>query len=350
MMANFCEAQINIVINKPQSFQVKVSDMFNADVINMSGQPIKLYIVGTIINTKTNQKVVQGTSQALEFGVGSKHINENILSPSYTYSSSAVEQTGYLPYGNYHICLNAYSAADNEPKGDGCIDEEITPLSPPLLLSPENGSTINTTYPLLIWLPPTPVNNRMGVLYDLKLVELTDNQTAYDAIQRNFSVFEQQNLTTTNLQYPANAIQLQDGKTYAWKILAKTNDGTLIGETEVWMFKLEFSNAPIENKIKTNTYAKLTQSNAMNTCYETDSGVLNFSYVEKYKAGILNYKIYDENNKNVTPKSIIRKEYGENAISIDLKNTKGFTVDKIYQLVVTNDKSETYKLTFKYNK
>jgi hypothetical protein len=122
-----------------------------------------------------------------------------------------------------------------EESASSCLDIELMPLSPPLLLSPDNESTITEDHPLLVWLPPMPVGKEK-VLYDLKLVEILPNQTPYDAIQRNFAILEKQDISGTSLQYPANAMKIESGKRYAWKVNARTADRKPVGETEVWWF------------------------------------------------------------------------------------------------------------------
>lgn len=337
-------AQVTILINQPQSIQVKVSDIFNADIINLSSKEYSLYFVGTIINLKSGGKFVESKTQNISFPVGTKHINEGLLLPSYRYNSSITEQTGYLPYGNYQLCLYAYSIGDNEERGSACINVEVTPLSPPILLSPENGSSVSTNYPLLIWLSPAPINNGMNVLYDLKLVELSSNQTAYDAIQRNFAVFEDHNLHATNLQYPVNAIKLEEGKSYAWKILAKTFDGTFIGETEVWTFKYSLTLQQNEG-IADDDYVEIANSTLSNNYIEV-SKFLRFTYKEEYLGGTLLFKVTEMmDNKDIKISDEFLKKTGDNKFTLKLDNR--FKKDRFYTIEVTNSKKEKRILIFK---
>jgi hypothetical protein len=225
-------AQVSIIMYPLPQQQLKPADMFRADVLN-AGTASQVYFIGTI--TQKGQKVVSAKSQVITLNAGSTQLNETMLAPAYSFFSSAVEQTGSLPYGNYTVCLKAYLLNGIEETAIACEDIELMPLSPPLLLNPENESSIIEEYPLLVWLPPMPVGKEK-VVYDLKLVEIMPNQTAYDAIQRNFALLEQKNISGTSLQYPANAMKLDVGKKYAWKVNAYTADRKLIGETEVWWF------------------------------------------------------------------------------------------------------------------
>lgn len=232
------EAQLVLSLMQPSPLQLRASDMVHATLVN-SGGATKLYFTGSVVNTQNGKKILDCKSSAQDINPGVSTLNETFLQPVYTYFSESFRESGVAPYGNYEICLRAYSAIDNEERGEGCITVEVTPMSPPLLITPENQSTIYEQYPLLTWLAPTPVKNPGSVLYDLKLVELLPNQTAYDAIQRNYGLLELKGLKTTYQQYPMTATKLETGKKYAWFIKARSTDGNLIGETEVWVFELD---------------------------------------------------------------------------------------------------------------
>jgi hypothetical protein len=229
------QAQVSIMMHPLQNFQLKPGDMFHADVLNTGNKTYQMYFTGTIVNTQNGQKIVTGRTSAIDIVPGSTQINETLLAPEYIFASTVTEQTGSLPYGNYMVCLDAHQINGVEAEANACLDIELTPMSPPLLLNPENESSVTEDYPLLIWLPPMPVSKEK-VLYDLRLVEITPNQTPYDAIQRNFAILEQKNISGTTLQYPANAMRLEVRKKYAWKVNAYTADRKPLGETEVWWF------------------------------------------------------------------------------------------------------------------
>jgi len=343
---NTASSQISIILNKPLSFNVKVSDIFNATLINSDVTTYKMYLIGTIINTKTGQKVVEGRTGIQNYNPGTRSLTESILSPTYSYGVSSVQQTGILPYGIYELCLKAYTSPDNEERGAGCNDVEVTPLSPPLLLSPENASTISTPYPLLIWLAPTPINTGIRVLYDLKLVQIMPNQTSYDALQRNFAQLELKDISTTSQQYPANAMALEEGKTYAWKILAKTSDGGVIGETEVWTFM--YANPGANNKpVSPQTYGIVSKSSDKGYLLISND-TLNFMFNERYNNNVMSFKIYDSKNIEVGETCGIKilKKTGVNIYSIPLSKCDQIQ-DGFYRLDVLNDKKEIYYLRFK---
>lgn len=240
-------AQITIVQYNVQNFQLKPSDMFAADLINADISTTKVYLIGSIYDKTKKQKVISATTFIIDLSQGITSLSESILKPSYTIHSILKSQYELLPFGNYEICLKVRLVNGIEDIASSCQSIEVTPVSPPLLLSPENGSIIYEELPLFIWLPPMPIIKEK-VLYDFKLVEVLNNQTPIDAIQRNFAVFQKADIIGTSVQYPANSIKIDLGKKYSWKVVAKTEDNLLIGETEVWWFQKSDPNSEIPIK------------------------------------------------------------------------------------------------------
>jgi hypothetical protein len=261
-----------------------------------------------------------------------------MLSPTYKYYSSILEQSGTLPYGIYELCLKVYLLTASEEKGSACIIQEVTPISPPLLLSPNNASTISTAFPLLVWLPPTPIYNSEKILYDLKLVELTQNQTFYDAIQRNYALIEQKDLSVTHFQYPANALPLEVGKTYAWKIIAKSSNGVFIGETEIWTFKL-IKDEPEDEVIVNENYIipKTTLDGSITYIGKLLKVQLENIVVETNKQ---NYKIYDAQNKEIATDKMRLENEGNGKLVFYLEDVTQLKNKKFYYLQLTSKADE----------
>lgn len=228
-------AQVTVFLNPIQGLELRPSHIFSGNIQNTSGGTLSIYLQGSIINTANGEVMVTSRTPSFEVQPGVKYLSEPSLAPVYTVQSAIVGQTGVLPYGTYRVCLKAVKTGGVEEVGSDCQESEVVPTSPPLLLSPENQSTVDEQNPLLIWIPPMPVS-KDNVVFDLKLVEMLPNQTPYDAIQRNFSIIDKHDIRGTTLQYPANAIQLLENKKYAWQVTARTSSRMLIGETEVWWF------------------------------------------------------------------------------------------------------------------
>ncbi|MES2779266.1 MAG: hypothetical protein V4651_05145 [Bacteroidota bacterium] len=341
-------AQITIMLYPVHGLELKPADVFKATVQSQDVTAAQYYFIGTVTNLVTGEKIVSARSVVVDVLPGATTLSESLLSPNYQITSPVVSQNGVFPYGNYRVCLAGYKVNAIEPVAEDCQDAEITPMSPPLLLSPENQSSITTETPLLVWLPPMPVMNAQ-VLYDLKIVEMQPNQTAYDAIQRNFGILEQQNITVTTLQYPMNAVKLEEGKKYAWKIVAKTQDGKPIGETEVWWFTF-----------KTEKVSEDMSSIAINENYvipkrDLDHDAINIGkkfkiYIEEYPQQLkLKFKIIDDKTqKEVEADKLSYTDDGNAHYTIALEEKFNLKSGGYYTLVVMLPNDNERYIYFRY--
>lgn len=321
-------AQISIIQYPLQPTQMKPSDMFRADVISTDNKTNRLYFVGTITNTQNGQRIVSARTGAVDIAPGSRQLSESFLTPEYTFFSTAAAQSGNLPYGSYEVCLRAYEVTGIEESATACDEVEVMPLSPPLLLSPENESSISDEHPLLIWLPPMPIGKEQ-VLYDLRLTEMLPNQTPYDAIQRNFATMEKQRISGTSLQYPANAIRLEAGKRYAWQVKAYTGANKPLGETEVWWFAIEKEIPGAREIVVSENY--IIPDLSRNNSIVYIGKVLNV-YIDEYPDDItFRFSILDSKNNPVNTSDIkVNKTHkGRYSIALDggtkLKNGGYYT-------------------------
>lgn len=234
------KAQVSVQLQPIMPVQLRLTDMWRANVMNSSGAEINAYLKGSVSYGNTTL-IVEGTSQPLVLKPGINVINPaSINIRGYEFNPAVnlpnLSSTELFPFGSYVVCLKVYNANSSE-LGASCIEAIIKPLSPPMLLSPYNEAQVHTAYPLLIWSPPTPVPSGMQVQYDLKIVEVLSGQNPADAIQRNFALIQESDLHSNLFQYPVNAVKLEPKKQYAWQVVAK-GDNFLIGSTEVWSFTM----------------------------------------------------------------------------------------------------------------
>lgn len=347
MLITVCKTygQMNIIQYPLQQLQLKPADMFLADVINNDKIMGQIFFIGSIVNSTSGQKVVTARTKIIELPVGLTKLNESVLQPSYTVHSTIATQYENLPFGNYEVCIKAYVVGGIEDLASACQSIEVTPISPPLLLAPENASAIQEKYPLLAWLPPMPIG-KDKVLYDLKLVEIQPNQTPYDAIQRNFALLERNNIVGTTLQYPANAMGIEDGKRYAWKIFAKTDKNKPIGETEIWWFEKKpiESQTDLEDIQPNKDFIRLRKGKDMDMSYVRDD--IKIIYDERYGECIAELIITAENGKEVLNKKVNLKK-GENRILIDFTTEGNIRRNAVYTITVDAPERLPQYLTFK---
>lgn len=339
-------AQIAVVVNEPINPTFTLNNAFNFQLLN-SGTSSTIQWTGQVF--RNNVLVASGNSQVISVS-GSNNSFTN-QSGAFVFNVIAIPNqslNGDLPYGNYRICVtvNVIVNGIQEQSADDCLDKDYTPLSPPFLLSPENGEEIITPFPLLTWSPPMPVLSGVSVLYRLKLVEVLSGQTIMAAIQNNLALIDVDNLTQTSYQYPFNALALGSGKQYAWRISARSQ-GYDFGNTETWRFYYVSPSQPVET-VAAEPYIILSKS--ANAEYTTKNGELYIQFDEHYNEKNLTYKIYKNgNDKEVTSDCNLEilKHQGDNRIKLDFKICSAFKKGK-YRIEFYGHTTAVQSLNFVY--
>jgi len=113
----------------------------------------------------------------------------------------------------------------------------------PQLISPVNGSTLNSKQPILFtWMLPSIRPNTSNI-YKIKLVEIFGKQSPFVAVKQNPAWFEKSDIKATMLQYPISARKLEPGKRYAWTVQLVDSDGQTLGNNtrilEAFIFDVE---------------------------------------------------------------------------------------------------------------
>lgn len=314
------------------------------------------------VEDANHRVILTGVSPTFTVQRGVNRANISAGSVSLTFGNipgaRTLRSTGRFPYGNFTICYQL--AGEKGTLGSYCQEETVRPFSPPELISPYNQEEISTLYPMLTWKPPFPPGDA-PVLYDLILVEIKNQQSPVEALEKNAPLLNLTGLTVTNLLYPGGAVKLEYDKKYAWQIFAHSGDFNL-GQTEVWVFK------PVENTEKTTSstddgYYPLL--NAPNNGYRPiHFQTLRFQLENRYSTTALSvsppstgnnkviYEIYPEGDRSaqvvMTPPSDVTLTPGANKITLTLSGT-GFVNNKKYLLLVRDVTGKEYFLDFTYN-
>lgn len=193
--------------------------------ITNTGFSSKDVIINFNVTRQDAGQVLKASSKNLTFMPGETQVYTTfdfIDWNTVQYSSvlkNTVVQTGQLPEGSYSICADI--TAQEENLGQSCSDFQILVADPPFLLSPEHLSTIETTLPFFQW-TPCNVLPPLTVDYKFKLVELLPGQAVLKALSSNPPVYEITTQEQAFLQYPSDAFELEEGKSYAWHVQAVT--------------------------------------------------------------------------------------------------------------------------------
>ena len=237
-------AQVVVTIHQPPPEQLNVEHLWNFSLTNNTQETYKVYLRGTA--TKEREGLIfEGISQTFTLPAGFVgRVSLPEISPiDVKYSKREYEdvvlKTGSVPEGFYTVCIYLINAENGEELAQDCIRQQVAHPSPPQLISPADGATVEDEFPVFAWMPPMPLPQEVS--YDLKIVEILAGQSPVDAMQSNPAWFEEEGILQTSFRYPVAARGFESGKSYCWQIQAIDSDGFPIGEnegkSEVWSFQ-----------------------------------------------------------------------------------------------------------------
>ncbi|MBK8549536.1 MAG: hypothetical protein IPL53_00195 [Ignavibacteria bacterium] len=265
--------KVIIILKQPPPLAFKLENMWKVTLNNLSQQTYRVQLrgVATEVNEGFIADAVTGVF-TLPPGVKSvtagdiKPIKVNETNPKY---EDVVKNVGTVPSGNYDICVYAIDAETGMELASDCISTEVLNLSQVDLLSPEDNFSVSgfsedieqktetkyelystrSSQPVLFsWLPPSPVSSGQRVTYRLKIAQMYQMQSAYDAMQSNPLYYSADNLMATIYQYPVAARPLSEGR-YAWQVEAFVN-GVLMSSSEVWQIRAGNEPSIVSNEEK----------------------------------------------------------------------------------------------------
>jgi len=345
---NATHAQISLIFSQKNPYEYNINESSDFMLVNSGND--KVINIDIKINKK-NTTIYTSQLRNITCKAGTTQIG-NLKLENETFSSSEefsiVKNNRILPSGNFEICFNIIDPLTGEAE-NSCSDIIVQSINPPLLIFPANVTTVNNLNPTLIWIGPTNMKGNEGFTYDIKLCEILPNQQMYDAIHQNFALLKLSNLNETQLSYPFNAYRLENGKNYAWQVIAK-NKSNYLQETEVWQFKVQLDTFISEKIIFFEGYVipdKKEAEGSLNIKKE-----IKVFLRESYPINQLDYKIIDDKNKvqiDDVSKYLIYE--GDNRYVFRLGEGAALKNKGNYRLLITNPKNrETYTIRFTYYK
>lgn len=221
-----------------------------------------------------------------------------------------------------------------------------------LLVLPYDTDTIETKNPLLTWnyLGGIPYTDSREY-YTLVLVELEENQSAASGVIINPPLIKIDQLQGTQLFYPYDAPELEEGKRYGWQI-QKIKNQVKTDQSEAWEFYIPIPELPVYQK-----YAHLKKS-FDGVLYKVTDGKLFFTMNESYEPGNLTIQIYNEAHQLVQ-KTVVQDGYDESEeaqeeeFTVKKTGANYFQVDLgtnmqagVYELNIFDTKKQKYLLKF----
>ncbi len=242
LMALFANAQtVIVVLKQPPPNQWHVEDMWQLTLTNTLQESCNVYLYGTVEEADAGL-IFEGTSASFTLEPNySGPVYRSDLEPADVEFTNddyedIVQRTGTLPAGTYTICIYVKSV-DGEDMGYDCKIQIIAHPSPPELINPVDEANVTEELPVFLWLPPMPIDE--FVTYNIKLVELLDNQIPIEAMEANPAFYIEEDIPATSFQFPISARPFESGINYAWKVTAISGDGLVMVESPVWSFNYE---------------------------------------------------------------------------------------------------------------
>ncbi len=198
-----------------------------------------------VISSSVHGQLASGRGRNITVMPGTDVINgiDLISWNDITYNQSVrnqIAQSGVLPEGFYTICMTLKSSINLQALApEACASFTISLPEPPSLLLPSDNELMLTAFPMFQW---TTVNQPgHQVFYHLKIAEIVQGQTPYDAIQSGYPHYENPSLIVTSLLYPVDALALMPGGRYAWQVRAVNELGNPVGQndgrSEIWTIR-----------------------------------------------------------------------------------------------------------------
>jgi hypothetical protein len=344
-------SQVSVQFNHPAYLLTK-DQLWNLVLVNTGTAVPVARVEITLNDVASSQVLCRLTSKNMSLPAGPKVITLQEALPVQTvvYSQGFTDLNPYgiLPPGRFYMCADVIRIENDTyiSMGDACEDIEVVSFSPVQLSAPENASVSETKHPFFTWLPPMPLTQFNQLAYDIKLVELMQNQQAVDGIDNNLPLLNITGLPAATYNYLSSAPTLQPGKVYAWQVTAKNNNQP-VSVSEVWTFTVaDSTKQPVSPRQA--VYSPLRKEAGSN--FITITGDLNFEYNNELNDPEAVVKIIDINAGNaasiVKENLVLPSVYGPNFISIDARETLHLSTGKFYRLVLTNSKKEEWTVSF----
>lgn len=241
----------------PQVGLVTKTQLWNVSVTYPLGETVYAKLTIHVRDRSNNTLLLSGESSRFQLNTGTILLSENTLGPiNYVFEDVSLSSSSMLVAGLYQICYVLALEDKKSSEIKECVELDIEGMTPPQLIFPADTSILTSRTPLFSWVPPTPSIIFPNIQYDMVIVEVADGQNPTDAIQKNLPIYTAFNLSHPTTAYSSGATDLENGKVYAWQVLAR-NGFAYGGKSEVWTFKVKDSTEVAELKTVIKTYVKL---------------------------------------------------------------------------------------------
>jgi hypothetical protein len=338
-------AQLSIVSGSVNEYNITPKGLLEVSIMNPQ-HAVGVILEAKLIDLQTQTTLLDVTSNSFMLKQGLSNTSQLSVSvASSVYSNGEkvnyLKSTHSLPSGNYKYCITVKTLSIDVSGDEYCSNLEAEASRFLFLVSPPDKDEISTKFPVLIWTHSEPFSlSNANNYYKMVVTELNPDQSPEAAINTNVPVYLKNYLSSHSVQYPVDAKELIEGKSYAWQV-EQINNGNIVNKTEAWQFKLRPNLKNPDIKFVT------VKKNVDGAYYLAVNNKIYFRFDESYGSKKVSYKIYNEQHQPIpsnTNQELKSTEVGYNEYEINLApfNLK----QGMYLLEIINDKKEVYSLKF----
>lgn len=345
IVVSFFQLRAELIINflPTNDYYFSRNQIWNFTVLNNGKEPITATVEVSVLKYGSFP-ILTSKVQSIMFQRGVTTLSEtypaialNVFSSGY--ESERFQSTGFLPPGDYAVCVSIKDAL-NQVVGYSCKELHVNSFTLPVLSSPINNAFVNTLTPLLMWIPVLPVG-AYEVSYKIELWE-----KGVGAYKKAGNLLEAET-NVTSYQYHAGLPALVAGQSYSWKVSAYSNEFYL-GCTEIWQFTVTNPTVAKMAEVDEDSYRTIGVETE-NALYQVEN-VLRIRYLNNANDSTLEYSIVEENDPEALVEDLpaVVLNRGDNKIEIDLSGVEGIMVGTTYVLQIIDANYRKYYLRFGY--
>lgn len=343
----------SLVVNLAQIDGVELNpeNVFNYEILNNTGSSKDVAIQGSI--QYRNSALKASYSLNIRLQPGNNPIGkERGASAVWTFSESGLKELfkdyGKLPQGTYEYCVSVSLKTINPEYDAGepiseCTYQTVNDIFLINLIEPENNAKLYELNPMFSWVVNYPFASQLT--YRIRIAQVKEGQNNENAINRNNPVYQDNQVMSTSMIYPATAKPLVKFQPYAWTVDAYYK-GILLGGAEAWRFTIIEDSLLVEVPV-VQSYYEFEQHRGETKIYAV--GSLKLKYVSENIVDTLDVQLLDKNGQEVNMKQKkLTVQHGVNKIDIPFYERISLQHNKEYTYRITTRDAKQYNIPFVY--
>ena len=331
-------AQYSLQPMLPTKGMIQKSSLWNILIINNSQNSIAGRLELILRDRTSGLEQITATTNQITIEKGARQLNNTLLAPiQYNFLNEGFikQNQDLIPIGNYTACYRFTNPnGQNITLVEECVQFDVEPLSPPMLVTPNDNAELAIQPTQFSWSPPTPIGLFNQLKYDVVIVEVLPEQKPEEAIQQNLPIYTENNTPNNFINYKGSKLNFQKDKLYAWQVIAKDNS-EYAAKSEVWSFKVVAKETNTAKVINSSPYVIL--QDIVTQYAVAPNGILKLFYNNKNSSDRLNITLEEQNSNStsVSNSIVVPLIIGENLINLKLNKYIKCKRDASYKAIIT---------------